>query len=437
MTAMAPTVSCPHRLVVLVATAICLLSFANPSKAVAADDLLPAGSDSGLLSPDGVRKIEAMLDAEVAEGHIGGALVMVQAGGRPVYLRGFGYRDPQTRTPMTADAIFRLYSMTKPVTSVAAMMLVEDGKLALEDPIAKFIPAFASMKVGVERSRADGTRWLDLIPADRPITVLDLMRQSSGITSAFDNLGLVTEVFLKSDLFKGDFDNREFVDRLAKLPLAYQPETVWDYGHSTDVLGRIIEIVSGKSLYEFEKQRLFDPLGMNDTSYYVTDRDKQSRIAQPLPHDRVIGNELMSDPTIRRRWESGGSGLVSTTRDYARFLQMIVNNGEFDGRRYLSAASVGTMRRNEVAPATNIRPWAYYFPGAGFGYGLGFAVRTGPGADGVPGYIGELAWGGAAGTYFWAYPEQNMVMLFMVQTPTQRGRIQPILKTLVFEAIKK
>lgn len=422
--------------VTTIAAAIGLLCpVMNP--ATAAEDLLPASFKSGLLSAEGVQKIDAMLDEEVVKGNIAGALLMVQAGGKPIYYRSFGYRDPQTHTPMTADAIFRLYSMTKPVTSVAAMMLIEDGKLALDDPIAKFIPAFASMKVGIQRTRSDGTRWLDLVPADRPITVLDLMRQSSGITSAFDNLGLVTDIFLKSDLFEGDFDNREFVERLAKLPLAYQPETVWDYGHSTDVLGRIVEIASGKSLYEFERQRLFDPLEMNDTSYYVTDRDKQARIAQPLPHERVIGNEPISDPTFVRRWEAGGSGLVSTTRDYARFIQMIVNNGVLDGRRYLSAESVGTMLRDEVAPATNIRPWAYYYPGAGFGYGLGFAVRTGPGSDGVPGYLGEIAWGGAAGTYFWAYPKQDLVMLFMVQTPSQRGRIQPILKSLVFNAIKK
>jgi len=176
---------------------------------------------------------------------------------------------------------------------------------------------------------------------------------------------------------------------------------------------------------------------MFDTSYYVLDSERIQRIAQPLPRDRVVGNESISDPTVKKKWESGGSGLVSTVRDFARFLQMIVNEGVLDGRRYLSAKSVAVIKRNEVAPATRIKPWAYYFPGPGFGYGLGFAVRTGTGVDGVPGYIGELAWGGAAGTYFWVYPDQNMVMLFMLQTPTQRGRIQPILKKLVFEPLEK
>jgi CubicO group peptidase (beta-lactamase class C family) len=402
-----------------------------------AASFLPSGTDHSGFSSEGLDRVTAMLDAEVAHGNIPGAIMMIQHHGKPVYFRGFGVRNPGTRVPMTQDAIFRLYSMTKPVTSVAAMMLVEDGKLALEDPVSRFIPSFAAVKVGVEVVGRDGKHRLDLVPIRRPISVLDLMRQSSGIVSAFSNLGLITQRYLNAGLFDGDFDNREFVERLSKLPLAYQPGTVWDYGHSTDVLGRIIEIVSGQSLFAFEKQRIFDPLQMLDTAYYVVDSGKKARIAQPLPHDRLIGNEVISDPSIARKWESGGGGLVSTTQDYARFLQMLVNEGTLDGKRFLTRQSVQRMKQNEVAPATEVKPWAYYFPGAGFGYGLGFGVRVAPGEDGVPGYLGELAWGGAAGTYFWAYPEQDMVMLFMVQTPTQRGRIQPMLKTLIYDAILK
>jgi CubicO group peptidase (beta-lactamase class C family) len=402
-----------------------------------AASLLPAGADHSGFSSQGLDRVTAMLDAEVARGNIAGAIMLIQHHGKPVYYQGFGVRDPQGRAPMSPATIFRLYSMTKPVTSVAAMMLVEDGKLSLDDPVSKFIPSFADVKVGVEAIGPDGKHRLDLVPIRRPISVLDLMRQSSGIVSGFSDLGLITRRYLDAGLFDGDFDNRTFVERLSKLPLAYQPGTVWDYGHSTDVLGRIIEIVSGQSLYAFEKQRIFDPLQMSDTSYYVVDPRKKAGIAQPLPHDRLIGNEIISDPTIIRKWESGGGGLVSTTQDYARFLQMIVNGGTLDGKRCLTEQSVRRMRQNEVAPATEVKPWAYYFPGAGFGYGLGFGVRVGPGEDGVPGYLGELAWGGAAGTYFWAYPEQDMVMLLMVQTPTQRGRIQPALKTLVYDAILK
>jgi CubicO group peptidase (beta-lactamase class C family) len=402
-----------------------------------AASFLPAGTDHSGFSSGGLDRVTAMLDAEVMHGNIAGAILLIQHHGKPVYYQGFGVRDPQSRAPMTQDTIFRLYSMTKPVTSVAAMMLVEDGRLSLQDPVAKFIPSFAEMKVGVEVAGPDGKPRLDLVPLQRSITVLDLMRQSSGIISAFSDLGLITQKYLDGGLFDGDFDNRAFVARLSKLPLAYQPGTVWDYGHSTDVLGRIIEIVSGQSLFAFEKQRIFDPLQMPDTSYYVTDPRKQARIAQPMPYDRVIGNETISDPTTLRKWESGGGGLVSTTRDYARFLQMLVNGGTLDGKRVMTEQTVRRMQQNEVAPATDVKPWAYYFPGAGFGYGLGFGVRVGPGEDGVPGYVGELAWGGAAGTYFWAYPEQDMVMLLMVQTPTQRGRIQPMLKTLVYDAILK
>jgi CubicO group peptidase (beta-lactamase class C family) len=414
-----------------------LIAAAMGMTGAAAASFLPSGADHAGFSADGLERVTAMLDAEVAQGTIAGAIMLIQHHGKPVYYQGFGFRDPQTRAPMTQDAIFRLYSMTKPVTSVAAMMLVEDGKLKLEDPVAKFIPSIADMKVGVETTGPDGKRRLDLLPVRRPITVLDLMRQSSGIVSAFSDLGLVTDEYLHSDLLDGDFDNREFVARLSKLPLAYQPGTVWDYGHSTDVLGRVIEIVSGQSLFAFEKQRIFDPLRMSDTAYYVVDPAKKARIAQPLPHDGVIGNETISDPTVVRKWQSGGAGLVSTTQDYARFLQMLVNEGTLDGKRLLTAQSVRLMKQNEVAPATHVKPWAYYFPGAGFGYGLGFGVRIAPGEDGVPGYLGELAWGGAAGTYFWVYPDQDMVMLFMVQTPTQRGRIQPILKTLIYDAILK
>ena len=402
-----------------------------------AASFLPLGADHSGFSSEGLDRVTAMLDAEVSEGNIPGAIVLIQHHGKPVYYQGFGFRDPLTRAPMTEDAIFRIYSMTKPVTSVAAMMLAEDGKLSLEDQVSKFIPSIADMKVGVERIGPEGKHWLDLVPVSRPITVLDLMRQSSGIVSAFTDLGLVTDRYLNAGLFDGDFDNREFVARLSRLPLAYQPGTTWDYGLSTDVLGRIIEIVSGQSLFAFEKQRIFDPLKMTDTAYYVVDPLQQARIAQPLPRDTIIGNEGINNPTIRRKWESGGGGLVSTTRDYARFLQMLINGGTLDGRRLLSAQSVRLMRQNEVAPATAVKPWAYYFPGAGFGYGLGFGVRVAAGEDGVPGYLGEMAWGGAAGTYFWAYPDQDMVMLFMVQSPTQRGRIQPTLKTLIYNAILK
>jgi CubicO group peptidase (beta-lactamase class C family) len=186
---------------------------------------------------------------------------------------------------MTADSIFRLYSMSKAITSVAAMMLVEDGKLALDDPVAKYIPALAGVKVGVEKSDASGRPGLALEPLQRPITIEDLMRHTSGVTYGFYGDSAVRELYANSDLFDGDFDNAQFVERLAKLPLAEQPATRWDYGHSTDVLGRVVEVISGQSLFRFEKQRLLDPLGMTETAFFVADATQRPRIAEPMPSD--------------------------------------------------------------------------------------------------------------------------------------------------------
>ena len=205
---------------------------------------------------------------EIATGKIPGAIVLIQQHGHPVYFESFGVRDVESRRPMTPDTIFRLYSMSKPITSVAAMMLVEDGKLALDDPVAKYIPAFADVKVGVESRTKAASRALVLEPLKRPITIEDLLRHTSGITYGFYGDSAVRKLYANADLFEGDFDNAQFAERLAKLPLAEQPGTLWDYGHSTDVLGRVIEVVSGQSLFQFEKERLLDPLGMSETAFY-------------------------------------------------------------------------------------------------------------------------------------------------------------------------
>lgn len=242
--------------------------------ATAGADVLTEVPDLTGFSKAGLDRVTAMLDDEVAQGHLAGAIMLIQHRGKPVYYHGFGVRDPATQAPMTRDTIFRLYSMTKPITSAAAMVLVEQGRLKLDDPVSRYIPAFANPQVATEKTDANGLKYLDIAPALRAITVLDLLRQSSGISSAFTNLGLITQLYLDAGLFEGDFDNRDFADRLAKLPLAYQPATVWDYGHSTDVLGRVIEVASGMSLYDFEKQYLLDPLGMSDTSYYILDPTK-------------------------------------------------------------------------------------------------------------------------------------------------------------------
>jgi len=384
------------------------------------------------LSAARLDRITAFFRQEVAAGNIPGAIVRIQRHGRPAYMKSFGVRDVATGRPMTNDTIFRLYSMSKPITAVAAMMLVEEGRLSLDDPLSKYIPEFADMKVGVERVGADGQPVLDLVPASRPITIQDLLRHSSGIVYDYVVFGLIKQNQIDADILAGDFDNAELARRIAKLPLAYQPGTTWAYGYSFDVLARVIEVVSGQSLRQFEQERLFGPLGMTGTGFYVTRPEQQDKVAEPLPSDPVHEN-----PRIRKRWESGGAGMVSTTADLARFFQMLLNGGALDGRRYLSPRTVDFMLADSIGPAAGVKPWLFYYPGAGFGFGLGFAVRTDAGVSPWAGSIGQVDWGGAAGTYFWLDREEDMLVLLMVQTPTQRGRIESALKNLVYGAFER
>jgi CubicO group peptidase (beta-lactamase class C family) len=370
---------------------------------------------------------------EVATGKIPGAILLIQQHSKPVYFENFGVRDPDTGQPMTPDTIFQIYSMSKAVTSVAAMMLVDEGKLALDDPVSKYIHSFADAKVGVDLSDEAGKYPLKLEPLKRPITIRDLLRHTSGITYGFFGEGAVTKLYANPQLVAGDFDNAEFADRIAVLPLADQPGTRWNYGHSTDVLGRVVEVASGQTLFQFEKQRLFDPLGMSDTVYYVADKAKWPLIARGFPVDRsrVAG---IKDPTLPRRWESGGAGLVSTTGDYARFLQMLLNGGELDGRRYLKRETVALMTSDQIGPETGIIHDPFYFPGPTSGFGLGFAVRTSPPPN-TNWPLGEYRWDGAGGSFYFVDPVDDMFGVFMVMSPTQGGRIQLNLKTIIYEAM--
>jgi CubicO group peptidase (beta-lactamase class C family) len=394
-----------------------------------------AGSPAHSFSRAGLDRISDYIRNEVATGNIPGAMFLIQRHGKPVYFESFGVRDAATQQPMTPDTIFRLYSMSKAITSVAAMMLVEEGKLALDDPVSKYIPAFADVKVGVDLSDEAGQYPLKLEPLKRPITIEDLLRHTSGLTYGFYGEGQVHRLYENSGLYDGDFDNAEFVQRLAKLPLADQPGTRWDYGHSVDVLGRVVEVASGHTLFQFEKQRLLDPLGMHDTAFYVADKANWPRIAQLLPRDlpdRVIVG--IKDPTLPRRWESGGAGMVGTIGDYARFLQMLLNGGTLDGRRYLKPETIARMTSDDIGPETGIIHDPFYFPGPTSGFGLGFAVRTSPPPD-TNWPLGEYRWDGAAGTFFFVDPVDDMFGVFMVQSPTQGGRIQLALKTLMYEAL--
>jgi len=290
----------------------------------------------------------------------------------------------------------------------------------------------------VEKKAEDGTKTLELVPPNRPPTVLDLMRQTSGVTYGFYGDSLVRQAYRAANIYAGDFDLAEFAERIAKLPLHNQPGALWQYGHSTDVLARVMEVATGKSLLAIERENLLDPLGMNDTRFFVTDPEKQKLLAQPVPNDSDFRVGRINDPTVVKKWESASGGMVSTMADYARFVQMLLNGGTFEGKTYLSPKTFELMTTDHVGKGSGVERDYFYFPGDGFGFGLGLAVRTDPGnaKPPPPGSLGELKWDGASGCYFVVDRKQDMFFVLLEQTPSERQRIQRTLKQLIYEAME-
>jgi CubicO group peptidase (beta-lactamase class C family) len=377
--------------------------------------------------------IGAFVNAEIANGNIPGAIVLVQQHGKRLYLNWFGKRDPDAGTPMTEDAIFPIHSVTKSITSVAAMMLVDRGTIALDDPVSKFIPSFAAQKVGVERKDESGKAVLDLVPPIRPITIEDLLLHTSGITYGFYGEGLVKAAY--EGIYLGDFDNAGFAERIAKVPLAEQPRTLWDYGHSIDVLGRVIEVASGQSLYQFEKQNLLDPLGMTTTKFFLTDPAERARYAKDLEKDRRDERNSL-DVT---RWESGGGGMVSTIADMARYGQMLLNGGTLDGKTILGPAAFKAMTTDHIGPGTGVARNYDYYPGDGFGFGYGFGVRADPGLANPPppGSLGEIKWDGATGAYIVVDRAEDLFFVVMQDSPSGRMHVITTIKKIIYDALEK
>ena len=421
-----------HHMRHALAATLCALALAG---SVFAQGLPIAKPDEVGLSPQRLSRIGDWLRAEVAGKKIPGAVVMVVRGGKLAYVESVGQRDPASPAPMKIDDIFRIHSMTKPIVSVAALMLVEEGRLLLDAPVARYIPAFANVKVGVEKTDASGNKTLDLVAPRRPMTVQDLLRHTSGLTYGFFGEGLVKKAYVEANISAGgNQSNADFAERIAQMPLAFQPGSTWDYSNATDVLGRVIEVVSGQTLYQHLKARLLDPLGMPDTSFYVPEPARQARIAEPLADDRVIGvNAFVNDPRQVMKMESGGGGMVSTAPDYARFLQMLRNGGQLDGKRYLGPATLAFMTTDQLGPAVQRTP--LYLPGAGYGFGLGFAVRTSAGEAAYPASVGEYYWGGAGGSYMWVDTAQDLFVVFMMQSPKQRVPYRSVLRNMVYGAI--
>jgi CubicO group peptidase (beta-lactamase class C family) len=416
----------------LIATVlVCCLLFPGSS---IGDPLPTTAPESIGLSSKRLQMITETLKADIDKGVIPGALLMISRQGKIGYFEAIGSLDPEKKIPMTKDAIFRIYSMTKPITTVAAMMLFEDGRLALNDPVAKYIPAFKGVMVGEENKDAEGKVTLDLVAPRSAMTIQDLMRHSSGLTYGFFGEGAVKKRYREANLNEGDPTTEEFVDRLAKLPLVYHPGTTWDYSQSTDVLGRVIEVVTGKSLYAALREMLLDPLGMTDTSFYATDPSKHARIAEPFANDRAIGaGAQVNDPRIVRKYESGGGGMLSTAIDYARFLQMLANGGTLDGKRYLGARTIAYMTSDHMGDVVRRGPFDLLGPGVKFG--LGFAVRTEGGLAPINGSIGDYSWGGAGGTAFWVDPKEKMFVVYMMQSPSKRQQYRALLRAMVYAAI--
>jgi CubicO group peptidase (beta-lactamase class C family) len=386
-----------------------------------------------VLSLEKLSAIDVFLNGEIDASNIPGAIVLIQRHGQPVYFKCFGKRDVEKGTPMTADAIFPIHSVSKTITSVAAMMLVDRGKIALDDPVSKYIPSFAGIKVGVERKDDSGKPVLDLVPLRRPINIEDLLLHTSGITYGFYGEGLVKAAY--AGIYLGDFDNAEFAERIAKLPLAEQPRTLWDYGHSADVLGRVIEVASGQSLYQFEKANLLDPVGMTTTKFFLTDPAERARYARPLAKDRHVER----NPLHVTRWESGGGGMVSTISDFARYAQMLLNGGTLDGKTYLSPATFAAMTTDHIGPGSGVARNYFYYPGDGFGFGYGFGIRTDPGnaVPPPPGSLGEIKWDGATGVYFVVDRAQDMFFVLMENSPSERMHVQVTLKKIIYDAFEK
>jgi CubicO group peptidase (beta-lactamase class C family) len=414
----------------VLAVAIWLVVSAAPSRA---DDAARDPSKTAVFSQEKLNRVDDYFNNEVATGKIPGAMVLIKQHGKQVYFKSFGMSDTDTGRPMSPDAIFPLHSMTKTITSFAAMTLIDQGKLRLDDPVSKYIPSFAKMKVGAEKKDDSGRPVLELVPTDRPLNIEDLLLHASGITYGFYGEGLVKAAY--AEIYFGDFDNAQFAERIAMLPLAEQPRTLWDYGHSTDILGRVIEVVSGQSLYQFEKTQFLDSLGMTTTKFFLTDPAERARFAKPLPRDRHVERNSL-DVT---RWESGGGGMVSTMSDFERFAQMLLNGGELDGRRYLSPANFTEMTTDHIGPGSGVARNYFYYPGDGFGFGLGFGIRTDPGnaVPPPPGVIGEIKWDGASGTYFVVDRVNDMFFVLMENSPSERQRIQPALKRMIYDALEK
>jgi CubicO group peptidase (beta-lactamase class C family) len=401
---------------------------AKPPTAPQTPPLTLAQPESLGLSSVRLQRLSDAFRRDIDKGTIPGVTMMVARRGQIGWFEALGRQSPSLPAPMAQDSLFRIFSMTKPIVSVGIMMLLEDGRFLLSDPLAKFIPEFAEQKVGVESNGK-----LELVPLARPITIQDLLRHTSGITYDHTGNSLVQQLYQQSRLRSRKISNAEHAAMVAGLPLQCQPGAEWNYSRSTDILGRIIEVVSGKTLSAFLTENILAPLRMAETGFYTGEANAH-RLAEPFPTDPWSGDKVQLFNMLDRPvMESGGGGLVSTTMDYARFCQMLLNGGALDGNRLIGRKTLAWMASDHLGPAVKVN--SPLLP-AGHGFGLGFAVRTQRGLAPFAGSVGQFFWSGMAGTFFWIDPSEDLFAVFMSQGPGQREYFRTLVRSLVYAALE-
>ena len=393
------------------------------------------------LSSERLERLSSAFKAGVDKGEIPGAVVLIARKGKIAYFSEFGFRDREAGAPMTGDAIFRIASMTKPVTSLAVMMLAEEGKLQIAHPASRYLPEFKGLQVAAERNGEDGKLELALEPARREMTVQDLLRHTSGLAHGPFGRSMVKDLYDKARVTDPAQTNAELVTKLARLPLQFQPGSTWEYSIATEVLGRVVEVVSGVTLDDFIAQRIVKPLKLADTGFWV-EPAKHARIAEPQI-DKTSGQRpALRDVKSRPNWISGGAGLVSTALDYARFCQLFLNGGQLDGVRLVSRKTVELMTTDHLPPGTPMGPTVTRqfgvllpSPEMGQGFGLGFVVRNHAGRNPLAGSTGEYYWVGLWGTSFWIDPSEKMFVVMMTQDLAQRWHYRYLIRDLVYQAL--
>jgi CubicO group peptidase (beta-lactamase class C family) len=387
------------------------------------------------MSSERLADIGKTLNADIARGQMPGAVLAVARHGKLVYFEAYGWRDKAANAPMTTDAIFNIASMTKPMVAVAALRLYEQGRLMMDEPLAKYFPKFADMQVAVLDASKDTI--VDKVPAARRITIQDLFRHTSGLSYGGRGTTAVHKLYPESSAAAAlKYTGAEFLDQLAGAPLHFQPGTVWDYGFGLDVLGLVVEQLSEETLGAYLQDNVWEPLSMNDTTFLIP-ANKADRYAKPLPVDPVTGKP-QSLPVLTQpaKFECGGGCAASTAGDYMRFALMLLNKGKYGDTRVLSRKTVEYMLSNQLGPDVknligNADPTR-----ADYGFGLGLAVQTTPGVVRMAGSVGLFSWPGASGTNWWADPKEDLVVVFMAQTPgTIRWHYRQVIDAMVYRAI--